>query len=80
MVTKKGIVVGASMVGANAGEIIQTWCLPISKGLKIKDIADLILPYPTIGEINKRISGSYYKPSLFSENTRKLVRFLLSFG
>ena len=78
--TPKGVVVGASMVGEKAGEIIQSWCLPISKKMKIKDVAGLILPYPTLGEINKRAAGSYYTPSLFSERTRKIVRFLLSLG
>jgi hypothetical protein len=43
-------------------------------------VAGLILPYPTLGEINKRAAGSFYTPSLFSERTRKFVRFLLSFG
>jgi len=80
MTTRKGVVVGASMVGEKAGELIQSWSLPISKGLKIKDIAGLILPYPTLGEINKRAAGSYYTPSLFSDRTRRIVRFLLSFG
>ncbi|NKB19109.1 MAG: dihydrolipoamide dehydrogenase [Alphaproteobacteria bacterium] len=78
--TSKGVVVGASMVGEKAGEIIQSWCLPIAKKMKIKDVAGLILPYPTLGEINKRAAGSYYTPSLFSERTRKIVRFLLSLG
>jgi pyruvate/2-oxoglutarate dehydrogenase complex dihydrolipoamide dehydrogenase (E3) component len=77
---KNGVVVGASMVGERAGDLIQTWCLPIAKGMKIKEVAGLILPYPTLGEINKRAAGSFYTPSLFSERTRKIVRFLLSFG
>ena len=78
--TSNGGVVGASMVGEKAGELIQSWCLPISKKMKIKDVAGLILPYPTLGEINKRAAGSYYTPSLFSERTRKIVKFLLSLG
>jgi pyruvate/2-oxoglutarate dehydrogenase complex dihydrolipoamide dehydrogenase (E3) component len=80
MTTRKGVVVGASMVGEKAGEIIQGWCLPIAKGMKVKDVAGLILPYPTLGEINKRAAGSFYTPSLFSERTHRVVRFLLSFG
>lgn len=80
LTTRKGVVVGASMVGEKAGELIQSWCLPIAKKMKIKDMAGLILPYPTLGEINKRAAGSYYTPSLFSDRTRRLVRFLLSFG
>jgi len=80
MTTKKGVVVGASMVGEKAGEVIQSWCLPIARKMKIRDVAGLILPYPTLGEINKRAAGSFYTPSLFSDRTRRLVRFLLSFG
>jgi len=77
---KNGVIVGASMVGEKAGEVIQSWSLPIAKGMKVKDVAGLILPYPTLGEINKRAAGSFYTPSLFSDRTRKIVRFLLSFG
>ena len=80
MTTRKGVVVGASMVGDKAGEVIQGWCLPIARKMKVRDVAGLILPYPTLGEINKRAAGSFYTPSLFSDRTRRIVRFLLSFG
>lgn len=75
--TKKGVVVGASIVGAHAGELIQSWILPIQKRMKIKHVAGLILPYPTLGEANKRAAGSYFTPALFGERTRKIVRLLL---
>ncbi|MDP6175528.1 MAG: NAD(P)/FAD-dependent oxidoreductase, partial [Rhodospirillales bacterium] len=78
--TARGVVVGAGMVGPDAGELIQSWCLPIAKGLKIKDVAGLILPYPTLGEINKRAAGSYFTPALFGSRTRWLVRLLAKFG
>lgn len=75
--TARGVVVGAAMVGRHAGEAIQLWCLAIAKGMKIKDVAGLILPYPTLGEINKRAAGSFFTPTLFGECTRRLVRLLL---
>lgn len=78
--TKRGVVVGAGMIGAEAGEVIQGWCLAIAKGMKIKDVAGLILPYPTRGEINKRAAGSYFTPSLFGPGTRRLVRLLAKLG
>lgn len=78
--TTKGVVVGVGMVGAHAGEVIQSWCLPVSRGMKIKHMAGLILPYPTLGEVNKRAAGSYFTPSLFSDRTRKLVRLLARLG
>ena len=39
-------------------------------------MAQLIAPYPTLGEASKRAAGSYYTPKLFSERTRRIVRFL----
>ena len=75
-----GKVLGCSIVGAHAGELIQPWVLAISKGLKIGAMAAAIVPYPTLGEVGKRAAGSFYTPKLFSERTRKLVRFLARFG
>jgi pyruvate/2-oxoglutarate dehydrogenase complex dihydrolipoamide dehydrogenase (E3) component len=78
--TRRGRVLGAAMAGEKAGEIIQSWCLPISRKMNIKHVAGLILPYPTMGEINKTVAGSFFTPTLYAERTRRLVRFLLSFG
>ena len=77
---KRGIVVGAGIVGAHAGELIQSWILPISRRMHVKHVAGLILPYPTLGEANKRAAGSYFTPMLFGPRTRRLVGFLAKFG
>ena len=80
IVTEKGHVVGASIVGAHAGEIIQPWALMIAKKMKIGAMASVILPYPTLGEVNKRAAGGFYTDKLFSDRTRRIVKFLLRFG
>jgi hypothetical protein len=54
--------------------------LALSKGLNIGAVAQMIAPYPTLGEVNKRAAGSFYTPGLFSARTRALVRFLAKFG
>ncbi len=74
--TKRGRILGASMVGPNAGELINIWTLAISSNLKIGAITGMIAPYPTLGEINKRAAGAWYTPSLFSDKTRKIVKWL----
>ncbi len=78
--TPKGLILGASIVGPHAGELIQVWTLALAKKMKIGDIASTVAPYPTLGEVSKRAAGSFYTASLFSEKTKKIVRFLLSFG
>jgi pyruvate/2-oxoglutarate dehydrogenase complex dihydrolipoamide dehydrogenase (E3) component len=80
VVDRGGRILGAGIVGPHAGELIQPWCLAIAQGLKIGAMAQAILPYPTFGEIGKRVAGSWYAPKLFSERTRKLVRLLLRFA
>lgn len=80
VVDRGGRILGAAIVGPHAGELLQPWCLAIANGLKIGAMAGVIAPYPTLGEVNKRVAGSYYLPKLFSERTRKIVRFLLKLG
>lgn len=80
IVTNKGKILGAGIVGAQAGELIQIWALAITGKLKISAMASYISPYPTLGEINKRAAGSYYTPQLFSSKTQRIVKFLSIFG
>ncbi|HAR51761.1 dihydrolipoyl dehydrogenase family protein [Roseovarius nubinhibens] len=69
----KGRPVGASIVGHQAGELISLWSLVIANGLKMKHVADMVAPYPTIGEINKRAAGAYFSPRLFENAMVKRV-------
>jgi len=78
-VSKKGYILGASIAGEQAGELITQWTIAIKNKLKIKQMASHIVPYPTISELNKRISGSYFTTTLYSKKIKKLVSFLLKF-
>ncbi len=78
--TSKGVILGLSILGTHAGELLQPWCLAMSQKLKIGAVANLIVPYPTLGEINKRVAGSFFTDKLFSQGTRKLVKFLSWWG
>lgn len=73
----KGKPVGASIAGAMAGELIGMWAMAIANGLKMSAIANTVLPYPTIAEINKRAAGAYFSPRLFESDTvKKVVRLV----
>ena len=77
---RNGRVLGASILGAAAGDLILPWALAISQKLKIGALANLVVPYPTRGEASKRAAACYYTPTLFSPRTRSLVRLLARFG
>jgi len=74
---KRGKILGASIVGLHAGELIQPWVLAISQHMKIGAMASMIAPYPTLSEASKRIAGSFYTATLYGQRMQKLVRFLL---
>ena len=76
---RKGRIHGVCIVGPHAGELIMPWVLAVENGLKVGAMASVVAPYPTLSEVSKRASGSYFTASLFSERTKKLVRFLMRF-
>jgi pyruvate/2-oxoglutarate dehydrogenase complex dihydrolipoamide dehydrogenase (E3) component len=75
-VGKRGRVLGATILGRNAGDLLLPWVLAISQGIRVGALARVIAPYPTLSEISKRVAGSYYAPVLFGARTRRLVRIL----
>lgn len=73
----RGRPVGASIVGAQAGELIGLWALALANGMKMSQIAGMIAPYPTLGEVNKRAAGAYFTPRLFDNDwVKRVVRFV----
>ncbi len=73
----KGKPVGASIAGYQAGELIATWSLAIANGLKMSAVSNMVAPYPTVAEMNKRVAGAYFSPRLFENDTvKKVVRFV----
>ncbi len=77
---RNGRVLGASILAPQAGELIQSWGLAISGGLKLAAMAGLIAPYPTFGEASKRAAASFFLPKLFNDRTRRLLRLLAKLG
>lgn len=77
---RRGHILGVTIVGRQAGEMLAPWCLAMSRRLKLSALAGLMLPYPTLGELSKRAAGQFYTPKLFSPAVRRLVRFLRWFG
>jgi pyruvate/2-oxoglutarate dehydrogenase complex dihydrolipoamide dehydrogenase (E3) component len=77
---KKGRILGAGIVGRDAGELIQIWSLAISQGLKITAMTQWIAPYPTLGEISKRAAMGTYALSASNPLVRKAVTLLRKLG
>ncbi len=73
---RRGSILGAGILGPQAGELIALWGLAVSQGLRLSALTNLIIPYPTLGEISKAAASAFYRPKLFSPWPRRLVRLL----
>jgi pyruvate/2-oxoglutarate dehydrogenase complex dihydrolipoamide dehydrogenase (E3) component len=80
VVAKRGRIVGAGIVGAQAGELIQMWSLALSQRLKIRAMTDFISPYPTLSEISKRAALKTYATAPFNPLVRKVLDVLSKLG
>jgi len=77
---RKGTVLGATIVGAGAGELITAWTLAVTEGLNVRAFAGIVVPYPTLAEIGKRAAITYFTPSLTSSWVRRIIGLLRRFG
>lgn len=77
---RRGRILGVSIVGAEAGELIGVWALAIARRLTLRDMAAYVSAYPTLGEIGKRAAISYFAGAARKPGVRRLVRFLRLFG
>jgi pyruvate/2-oxoglutarate dehydrogenase complex dihydrolipoamide dehydrogenase (E3) component len=77
---RRGRLLGVTIVGARAGELIAMWSLALSKRMRVHDIAGLVFAYPTLAEIGKRASISYFAEQTRRPWVRRLIGFLRIFG
>ncbi|MGI9422747.1 MAG: dihydrolipoyl dehydrogenase family protein [Hyphomicrobiaceae bacterium] len=77
---RKGRILGASIVGEHAGELIQMWSLAISQKMKIKAMTEWISPYPTFSEVNKRAAYRNYATAAGSGLVRTAINWLTKLG
>jgi len=78
--TKRGRILGASIVGADAGELIQMWTLAISQRLNIKAMTQWISPHPTLSEINKGAAIRYFATFPSNPFLRKVIALVAKLG
>jgi pyruvate/2-oxoglutarate dehydrogenase complex dihydrolipoamide dehydrogenase (E3) component len=78
--TRRGKILGAGIVGAEAGELIQMWSLAMQKGLSLSDMRSIVSPYPTLAELNKRAAVSFFAPRAQDPLLRRIIALLAKFG
>jgi len=55
-----GTILGASVLGARAGELITSFTIAMRNGVSLRNIGDTIHPYPAWGEGVRRVADQWY--------------------
>lgn len=76
LVIRKGKLLGASIVGEGAGDIIQIVGYGMSNKLDVQSLTNFISPYPTRAEVVKRAASAHFTPTVFGKASRTLVGLL----
>ena len=67
--------IGIQILGPHADDLLNEWVAILNGKVKLSTLAAAIHPYPSIGEINKKVAGSYFSPKIFSERVQKGLKF-----
>jgi pyruvate/2-oxoglutarate dehydrogenase complex dihydrolipoamide dehydrogenase (E3) component len=76
---RKGRILGATIMGSHAGDLLMPLVLAKKNGLKLSDISTTIFPYPTMVEGLKRTSDAYQRARLEGTSgtiLRKVISWL----
>ncbi len=69
---------GVQILGPKAGDLIAEWVAVLNGGVRLATLASAVHPYPTLGEINKRLAGDFFSGKIFSDTVRKGLKFFFS--
>ncbi|NJD69284.1 MAG: mercuric reductase [candidate division NC10 bacterium] len=78
--TPKGKIMGAHILGPQAGDLIQEVILAMRKGLPVGALAQTIHTYPTLAEGVRRAADQYYREKLFSGPLKGFLQLLMRLG
>ncbi len=70
---RKQRILGATLIGPHAGELLHELILAMQAKIKIGQISAAVHVYPTLAQIVRRTVNTHYAKTLFSPRTRRLV-------
>ena len=78
ILNEKEELVGVQIFGPHAGDLASEWVIALNGGVKLSRLVSAIDPYPTIGEINKKVAANFLSKKIFSDKMKKGLKFLFN--
>ena len=80
IVSGTGRILGAEILGRDAGELIAPYVLAVGGRMSVKIFASGVFPYPTRSEAARRAAIAFYTPKLDSPWLKRTIRLLRRLG
>jgi len=71
--------IGIQILGLHSGDLLSEWVAVLNGKIKLSTLAGAVHPYPTLGEINKRVAGSFLSEKIFSDTVKKGLKLIFNF-
>lgn len=72
-------ILGVQIAGPHAGELLTPALYAVQQKWKLMDLLGPVVPYPTMGEVYKKLAGSAAGPRLFNPGVRKILRLIFRY-
>lgn len=70
--------IGVQIFGPRAGDLVSEWVAALNGGVKLSRLVSAIHPYPTLGEINKKVAANFLSKKIFSDKMKKGLKFFFN--
>ncbi|MDH3391591.1 MAG: FAD-dependent oxidoreductase [Desulfobulbaceae bacterium] len=78
LLDKKEKTIGVQILGPHGGDLLGEWVAALNGKVKLSTLAGAVHPYPTLGEINKRVAGSFLSGKIFSPTVKKGLKLFFN--
>ena len=70
--------IGVQILGPRAGDLLAEWVAVFNGKTALSTLASAVHPYPTLGEINKKVAGTFLSTKIFSEPVKKGLKLFFN--
>jgi pyruvate/2-oxoglutarate dehydrogenase complex dihydrolipoamide dehydrogenase (E3) component len=78
LLDEKEKTIGVQILGPHGGDLLGEWIAVLNGKVKLSTLAGAVHPYPTLGEINKRVAGSFLSGKIFSPTVKKGLKLFFN--
>src|SRR5207248_11149592 len=76
----RGRVLGATIIGRDAAELIALWSVAVAQGLDVRAFASAVVPFSSLAEVGIRAARTYFVSGLTRPLGQRIMAWLRRSG